>query len=142
MQLTILQYDTSAYDGAGAAAAAGIGFVFILFYFAIILFMLFCLYKIFKKAGREDAWAAFIPIYGAIVQLDIVKRPWYHLFMYLIPFYGIYLAIVDLNRLSKFFGKSEGFTAGLIFLPFIFYPILAFGDAQYNPNALPDDRNK
>ena len=33
--------------------------------------------------------------------------------------------------LSKSFGKDEGFTAGLIFLGFIFYPILAFGAAKY-----------
>ena len=139
--MTILQYDSS-YDGAAGAAAAGLGMGVLLFYFAFIVFLLFCLYKIFQKAGREDAWAAFIPIYSMIVQLDIIKRPWWQLFMYFIPFYGLYLAIVDTNRLSKFFGKSEGFTAGLIFLPFIFYPILAFGDAQYNPNALPDLRDK
>jgi len=33
--------------------------------------------------------------------------------------------------LSKSFGKTEGFTAGLVLLPFIFFPILAFGDARY-----------
>ncbi|HPJ45228.1 MAG TPA: DUF5684 domain-containing protein [Tenuifilaceae bacterium] len=30
------------------------------------------------------------------------------------------------------FGKGVGFTIGLIFLGFIFLPILAFGDAKYN----------
>jgi hypothetical protein len=31
----------------------------------------------------------------------------------------------------KAFGKSGGFAAGLIFLGFIFFPILGFGSAQY-----------
>lgn len=133
----------NAYDDSVAqGAAAGFFGIFILFYLVIIAFLLFCLYKIFIKAGRDDAWAAFIPIYSAFVQIDIIKKPWWEFFMYLIPFYGLYLAIVDTNRLSKFFGKSEGFTVGLILLPFIFYPILAFGDAKYDPNALPDEREK
>jgi len=36
-----------------------------------------------------------------------------------------------INLLSKSFGKDVGFTIGLILLPVIFYPILAFGDAKY-----------
>jgi len=31
------------------------------------------------------------------------------------------------------FGKGVGFALGLIFFGFIFYPILGFGDAQYQP---------
>lgn len=43
--------------------------------------------------------------------------------------------------LSKSFGKSEGFTIGILLLPIIFLPILAFGSAQYigpygNPEAM------
>ena len=34
-------------------------------------------------------------------------------------------------EMAKVFGKSAGFGVGLIFLPFVFYPILAFGSAQY-----------
>ncbi len=35
------------------------------------------------------------------------------------------------NLLSLSFGKQVGFTLGLIFLSFIFYPILAFSNAEY-----------
>ncbi|MFY7972737.1 MAG: DUF5684 domain-containing protein [Flavobacteriales bacterium] len=41
------------------------------------------------------------------------------------------ISILDTHRLSKAFGKGIGFTLGLLFLSFIFLPILAFGDAQY-----------
>jgi hypothetical protein len=33
------------------------------------------------------------------------------------------------------FGKGAGFGIGLAFLPMIFYPILAFGDATYGGAA-------
>jgi hypothetical protein len=35
--------------------------------------------------------------------------------------------------LSKRFGKDIGFTLGLIFLPYVFLPILAFSKAKYIP---------
>ena len=36
-----------------------------------------------------------------------------------------------MHGLSKAFGKDEGFTVGLVFLGIVFFPILAFSDAQY-----------
>jgi len=38
--------------------------------------------------------------------------------------------IININ-LAQVFGKSTGFGIGLIFLPIIFIPILAFGNAKY-----------
>ena len=32
---------------------------------------------------------------------------------------------------SKSYGKEEGFTVGLVLLPFVFYPILGYGSSQY-----------
>jgi hypothetical protein len=49
----------------------------------------------------------------------------------LIPFVGIIFGIWLINMVSKSFGKDEGYTLGLIFLPFVFWPILGFGDAKY-----------
>ncbi len=51
--------------------------------------------------------------------------------MFFIPFINLIFGIWATNMLSKSFGKDEGFTAGLIFLSFIFYPILGFGSARY-----------
>ena len=49
----------------------------------------------------------------------------------LIPFVNIIFVIWMINMVSKSFGKDEGFTAGLVFLGFIFWPILGFGSASY-----------
>ncbi len=46
------------------------------------------------------------------------------------------------DRLARFFGKDTLMTVVLVLFPYIGLPVLAFGDAVYNPNALPDDRNK
>jgi len=37
--------------------------------------------------------------------------------------------------ICKAFGKSGAWVLGIIFLPFIFLPLLAFGDAKYSKPA-------
>lgn len=104
--------------------------VVLLFFFGLFLFLIISQWKIFTKAGKPG-WACLIPIYSGIVLLEIIKKPIWWIFMLLIPIVNIYFAIVITNELSKSFGKTAAFTVGLIFLPFIFYPMLAFGDAKY-----------
>lgn len=41
------------------------------------------------------------------------------------------LYVVTSFKLAKAFGKGIGFGFGILFLPFIFLPILAFGDAKF-----------
>jgi hypothetical protein len=101
----------------------------ILFLFVLITFE--SQWKIFKKAGKEG-WASIVPIYNIIVLLEIVKKPVWWLVFLLIPFVNIVFAIWMTNLLSKRFGKDEGFTIGLIFLPFIFYPLLGMSKVKYS----------
>lgn len=109
----------------------------------LILFIIlvpFCLlpiisqWRIFEKAG-EPGWAILIPIYNSIVLLKIVGKPWWWLFLFLIPIVNLVFFIWQLNLLSKSFGKDEGFTVGLVLLPFIFLPILGLGNAVYKGPA-------
>lgn len=44
---------------------------------------------------------------------------------------SLYFTLRTTRDLAKSFGQGRWFTAGLIFLPLIFYPILAFGGSQY-----------
>ena len=139
--MTILQANPyESMDAGNATGALAMGAGMMVFYLILYLFFSFCMYKIFQKAGREDAWAAFIPIYNYVVLLDILKKPIWWIILLLIPFVNIIFAIILMHRLSTFFGKDMLMTILLIILPFIGLPILAFGDAVYNPNALPDDR--
>ena len=99
-------------------------------YLGIIVLMIVSMWKIFTKAGKPG-WAIFIPIYNAIVWLEIAKKPWWWIFLMLIPYIGMIWGIWALNMVVKNFGKDVGFTIGCIFLPFIFIPILGLGDAKY-----------
>lgn len=125
------------FDQTSTAAFAGV-FMFFFFFTAILtVFSIAISWRIFSKAG-QPGWACLVPIYSAVVCLQIIGRPWYHMFLFLIPFYNIYLTIVCVNDLSKSFGKDTGFTIGLLFLGIVFYPILAFGNATYiGPAGVP-----
>ena len=106
-------------------------------FWALILFLVICplvliiaIQLIFTKAGKPG-WAILIPIYSGVVYLDIIGQRWTRLLWYCIPVCGFYLSIVDIEALSKSFGKGTGFTLGLILLSPIFVCILGFGGAQY-----------
>lgn len=105
-------------------------FIFGLILMLIAILVIVSEWIIFTKAGKPG-WAIFIPIYNIIVYLQIIRTPWWWIFLLCIPIANIVFAIIILNRLSIAFGKGSGFTVGLIFLSFIFLPILAFGDAKY-----------
>ena len=85
---------------------------------------------LYKKAG-EPGWASIAPIYTTLIWLKIVGKPWYWILLFLIPYVNLIFLIWATNLTSKSYGKEEGFTFGLIFLPLIFYPILAFGSSKY-----------
>ena len=116
-------YSYSTGSGTGVAIGIAIGLAILLVYVA-------ALWRIFTKAG-QPGWAAIIPIYNYYVILKIVGRPWWWLLLYLVPIVNLVILIIVLNDLSKSFGHGVGFTLGLIFLSFIFYPILGFGDSRY-----------
>jgi Family of unknown function (DUF5684) len=117
------------------STGSGPGAAFWIVWCAIIVFEIAAMWKVFTKAGKPG-WAAIIPIYNAIVLLQIAGKPVWWFLLYFIPLVNIVIAIIVTHNISKNFGQGVGFTLGLIFLSFIFYPILAWGDAQYlGPNA-------
>ena len=99
-------------------------------FLAVLLIMLAAMWKLFAKAG-EPGWAIIIPIYNIIVLLKVSGKPWWWLFLFIIPIVGIVIALLANIGLAKNFGKGTGYGIGLFLLPFIFIPILAFGSAQF-----------
>jgi hypothetical protein len=89
-----------------------------------------------EKAG-EPGWACLIPVYNLIVLCRIAgKSGWWILWLF-VPFINFVFAIILIMDLAKSFGKGLGFALGLIFLPFIFVPLLAFGDATHVSQTAP-----
>ncbi|MCX6899377.1 MAG: DUF5684 domain-containing protein [Verrucomicrobia bacterium] len=101
-----------------------------LVYLIIIVAILAGFWKVFEKAGKPG-WAAIIPIYNLIILLEIAGKPLWWIVLSLIPVVNIIVAILVGIAVAKNFGKSDAFGVGLGLLGFVFYPILGFGDAQY-----------
>jgi len=117
-------------DTAFATMAAGLmGFIY---FFSLLVSILYIvsLWKIFAKAGKPG-WASIVPIYNVIVMLEITGKPIWWIILLFIPVVNLVISIIVIVELANKFGKSGGFAVGLIFLPVIFYPILAFSDAKY-----------
>jgi hypothetical protein len=141
----------------GQELFAGMSLFFCLmgaFFFAILLGIV-CLWRIFNRAGKPGIYA-FIPVvspfqWARISGLGTVVSG---IYAFLMTFFGTEFFINGQNDtttvsyiglatwlmfayvtigLAKRFGKSTLFGLGLMFLPVIFYPILAFGDDPYQP---------
>ena len=122
-------YTTTTGDSA-AAAAIGTGMVIVML--AIAVLVIAAMWKVFTKAG-EPGWAALIPIYNVIVLLKIAGKPAWWIVLMLIPFVNLVVAIIVAVAVARNFGRGAGFGLGLAFLAPVFYPILAWGDARYQP---------
>lgn len=114
---------------------------------------------IFQKAGYAG-WKSLIPIYDTFVLLHIIQRPQWWGFLLIgtsilqllitsnsnpeqaeslimqflsgtITLIAFFYSVRMTHGLSKAFGRGVGFTFGLLFLPVIFYPMLALGSARY-----------
>jgi len=120
---------------AQVADDAGGGMIVLLIQLAILVLIIAGIWKVFAKAG-QPGWFAIIPIFNLYIMLKIVGRPWWWLILFIIPIVGLIVAIVVSVDLAKSFGKSVLFGIGLALLGFIFYPVLGFGQAQYQgPSA-------
>ncbi len=130
--LVLLLFTGTAFarqSGSGAEAAL-VALPMIIFGSVVGLFMIICQWKIFEKAGKPG-WAAIIPIYNVIVLLQVAGKPEWWIILLIVPVANIIVAIITIIALAEKFDQGAGFGIGMILLPIIFYPILAFGDAKY-----------
>ncbi|GGL35623.1 hypothetical protein GCM10009037_19130 [Halarchaeum grantii] len=111
----------------GGGSGSGVLF---LVWLVLVLVSIAGIWKTFEKAG-EPGWAAIIPIYNTYVMLKIGGNAWWWLLLFLVPIVNIYAAYRLSKGIAEAFGQGLGFTLGLWFLGFVFFPILGFGDYRY-----------
>lgn len=111
-------------------------FIWQLLGIAIAVLIAAGMWKVFVKAG-QPGWAAIIPFYNMYVLLEIVREPRWWMIMFFIPFVNIVFLVLTCLELASRFGKEVVFGLGLIFLPFIFFPILGFDVSTYTPPGGP-----
>ena len=131
-----------------------VSFLFITFPLQIV--SVISKWHIYVKAG-EAGWKSVIPFYNDYILYKII---WGNARMLLLPlgcvlFFVVYLfsrdilwifisftlfisslcgAVVTHLKLAKVFEKKTGFGFGLVLMPFVFLPILAFGKSKYTRN--------
>jgi hypothetical protein len=87
-------------------------------------------WRLFTKAGKPG-WAILVPIYNAIVMQQISGKPLWWILLYFVPGVNIVIAVICIFALAENFGKGKGYALGMLFLPWVFVPMLAFSDAQF-----------
>lgn len=105
----------------------GTAYFIVMFVFALIVIV--SGWKVFEKA-KLPGWGVLIPFYNIYLFFKMAGVPAWAWSMIFPPVMGILMLIANFKVAEKF-GKDAGFGAGLAFLGFIFYPMLAFGDAEY-----------
>ncbi len=108
------------------------GVIVILFMVAIFLFLIVGMWKVFEKAG-QPGWGIFVPIYSAYLMVKIANRPGIWLLFLFIPVVNFVVGIIMMVDIAKNFGKSSMYALGLLLFGFIFFPMLGYSDAQWNP---------
>ena len=124
----------------------------------IYLILIVSEWKILEKAG-EKGWKSLIPFYNLFISHHIVGMAhiwfilevifWFvELILELIPavpdmvelscglvigLFTIISEVIHINRLCNCFKKPTSFKIGMIILPELFMPIIAFGNSVYTP---------
>ena len=155
-----LTTDTVTTNGAAdfwnnlATASAGLIVLFVILGFiavGILVFLIICECKMFKKAG-EAWWKALIPVYSTWIEAKIAGLAWwwcpiyigvaaltsFKSISYVCGFATIVISFNFFYNISKKFGKSNGFAFLCTVLPIIGIPILAFGSDKYNASTKTD----
>ncbi|HUF25912.1 MAG TPA: DUF5684 domain-containing protein [Gemmatimonadaceae bacterium] len=119
-----------ALQGTDAPAAGGLALWLVIM--GLVVFMVASMWIVFDKAG-QPGWAVLIPIYQQIVHARVAnKSVWWGIAL-IIPVINLIAYFVISFGVAERFGKSTAFGIGLALLPIVFYPMLAFGDAQAEP---------
>lgn len=98
----------------------------------------FCLWRIYAKAG-ERGWSCLIPVYNLYVLCRIAGTRPVLLVTALMPFINVFALIYVCTQVARRFGKPRWWGLGMVFVPWLFLPLLAF--AAKFVGDLPEDRN-
>lgn len=122
--------EMTAEEEAMLAAMAGgfMGLLIVILILALIVWIAMAF--IFAKAGYP-AWGIIIPVYNLYLLCKVSGLPGWFVIPWIFSPIGFIIQLIQPFGLARRFDKGFLFGAGLLFLPFIFYPILAFGSAEF-----------
>jgi hypothetical protein len=88
------------------------------------------MWTIYDRAG-QPGWASLVPIYNMIILLKIAGRPAWWVLLMMVPLVNFIILFMICMDLAVAFDRGIPFAAGLFFVPFVFFPLLAFGEPDY-----------
>ena len=116
------------------ALATGVLTVYMVIVLAVCVISLVGMWKIFVKAGKPG-WGAIIPFYNMYCLFEMSFGTGSLFLLCFVPCVNVVMTIVMWIKLAQAFGKGAGFGVGILLVPFIFLPMLGFGDAQFVGSA-------
>ncbi len=116
--------------GGTSKAMAGFSTTLLLVILAVCLLIIAGYWMVFQKAGQAG-WKSLIPFYNMYILMEISGKPGWWMFLLIIPLVGVVVLLFAMLALARKFGRSELFGVGLLLLPMIFFPLLAFGGSEY-----------
>lgn len=125
---------SSALEPAFIAAMLLFFFIGLIFTVGVYIFFAICLMKIFKKAGVKP-WIAWVPFYNNWKLLEIGGQQGFWAVLAIIPIVSIASAIfvyISMFNIGKKLGKGGEFILWGIFLPYVWFPWLAFDKSIWN----------
>ena len=92
----------------------------ILFFLAIQLIHFGGTWRLYQKAGKQ-AWEALIPIYNALILMDIIRRPRWWVILLFVPIINLMMFPVIWVETLRSFGKNSPVDTALGLLTFGLY---------------------
>ena len=93
---------------------------------SIVIYLILAIsYSKIFKANNEKGWKGYVPIVNIWTLMKISGMNPLSIFLLIIPIVNLFVLALLSVKLANKLGRGAGFAVGLLFLPFIFYPILA-----------------
>jgi hypothetical protein len=124
-----MNYST-AFEGGYSALGGLLGFI-------VMIIIIASFWRLFSKAGRPGI-LAIIPIVNTVVYASIGGVPCLLLLLLFVPILNVVVMFYVHFKVAEAFGQGALFGLGLFLLPFIFVPLLAFGDYEYQGDYTDD----
>lgn len=96
--------------------------------FGMSIIVVVAIWKLYTIKGYPG-WYMFIPFYNLYIMSEIAEVPFLVLFLLIVPILRWIIVFFFIYSIARAYGRGILFTFGLIFLPVIFIPLLAFWEA-------------